>query len=224
MDLTDELILFIIIVFQNIAVRDVEHRTVAANEHQRAVIGCARGVQCAENDFFSAGIHFQLTFNILDIILAEREYRTGDVGRDAAARKVFDLEGLINGDAVITYDGTRTGRKAPCVQRTVVVEDDGSAVFYDQLTVCAGDLGLLTAAGRKQITGKAQRRTFRKGQCRARLDGRLQEQFMSLLLGHYIRLYRINRMLIAVRDQQGRAGRNGSRAVDLKVCQGNNDL
>ena len=162
----DQLVLFIIIIFDRAARVQREH-TGVADKHQAGGDSAACGGQCADNILARARVQLHLRFNVLHIILREGENASSGGGNnirnDRAAGVVGDLEHFINGSSGLTNDGRlgvgRRGRiadnKAPRIQESAVVDIQLSAFFHDDETVAALDACRAAAVGRPLDTAYA---------------------------------------------------------------------
>ena len=127
-----------VITFYNISGRQIEHSSACCNKcHSRRKI-CAGHVNSGTGILFCSRIERHGHFNILDIVLTQREYAVFHLGRLVTTTKVHELEALVDCAATLDRHFAEAVDKTICIQGAAAVNSNTASVFHLHETSRAG--------------------------------------------------------------------------------------
>ena len=205
-----------IVILDNVAVCQVEHRTAACNKCNRRAEISAGHVYRGIRVFRRAGPDGQRNFNVLEIILGKREYAVLHIRGLRTATEVHDLEVFVYARTFVCDNGAATGDEAVCVQRTAVVYGDGAVYCHidkayitcGRTAVIFGTVRIVMLCRKADCTVNGNIGTFRHDKCTVSRGSRMVSE-VAHSRSCALCLRRIHGVRTVKRNEQGYACGNG---------------
>ena len=114
--------------------------TIVSHEGNHGIVDATAGIDSSVHLFTGTLLQCQRSFNILHIILAEWKYLISHAHGSSTTTEVRDLIPLVGCTTGFHGDRTGAGHKAPGIQATAILYNNGAACVQPNLTIVAGHI------------------------------------------------------------------------------------
>jgi len=223
-DLDDHAVSSAIVLLYDFARRQVEHRVAGTDEADGRTEGRRGHVNRRVAVFRRTGLQRQRNFNVLHIILSQREYTILHTGTLRTAAEVADLEHLVDLGAAVGGHRTAASNEAIRIQRTTVVNGNVAVTLHAQEADIAGRRTAIQVAALSILMLGRQAQCTIDGQCHI-----IRQRQRAVLMRRAICTRRAGRSRIQGVDfvkgnQQGNTRRNDRIVIQRRAVQQNDVL